>query len=219
MAERASYHHGNLQAALIEVGIRRAQTQSAAEIGLRDIARELGVSAMAVYRHFPSKQAYLQALACEGVRLMGEEQAAAAQRFAHANDQFAEAGRAYVRFALKHPGLFRLIFASGLDNPVDAQMDASAQDTHNQSPQDAHSAGVLLVSFVRTLLGKGAPDVEVRVVAYRAWSLVHGLAMLMLDKQIDQAEGMALLERIVSTEIEIAGRAMTKASQAARAHR
>jgi hypothetical protein len=36
--------------------------------------------------------------------------------------------------------------------------------------------------------------------AYRAWSLVHGLAMLILDKQIGRQEGLAMIDKIVSAD-------------------
>src|SRR3546814_16948384 len=48
-----------------------------AELGLRALARDVGVSATALYRHFPDKEALLDALADEGLRRLGALQAPA----------------------------------------------------------------------------------------------------------------------------------------------
>ena len=55
-SERA-YHHGDLRNALIEAGLAALEAQDASELSLRALARELGVSANAVYRHFADKDA------------------------------------------------------------------------------------------------------------------------------------------------------------------
>jgi AcrR family transcriptional regulator len=53
-----SYHHGDLRSALIEAGLRHLESGGEADISLRQLARETGVSATAVYRHFPDKKAH-----------------------------------------------------------------------------------------------------------------------------------------------------------------
>ena len=74
---RDAYHHGDLRSALIEAGMHALSTHSADALSLRALAREVGVSATAVYRHFPDRDALLVALA-----LTGFDQLAAAQQAA-----------------------------------------------------------------------------------------------------------------------------------------
>ena len=62
-----AYHHGDLRSALVAAGLKALEQGDAADLSLRQIAREVGVSATAVYRHFPDKQALLGALAEEGI--------------------------------------------------------------------------------------------------------------------------------------------------------
>ena len=83
------------------------------DVSLRELARTVGVSPAAVYRHFPNKDALLAELANEGLRILGTTQRAAYDAAGGGPSGFAETGRAYVRFALAHPALFRLIFAHG----------------------------------------------------------------------------------------------------------
>ena len=73
----ARYHHGDLRAALIEEGLEQLSQRPADEVSLREIARNVGVSATAVYRHFPDKAALLAALC-----IIGDEKLSAAFRTA-----------------------------------------------------------------------------------------------------------------------------------------
>ncbi len=181
-----NYHHGDLRAAVIEEGLRLLESRSAETLSLREVARNVGVSAPAVYRHFPDKAAFLSALATEGYARLAREQISAAA--ASPSEEFAASGRAYVRFALANPGLFRLIFTSATSTPPQLAKERPG------------SAGGELVRHVGAVLGDKASESERAVLAYRAWSLVHGLAMLLLDRQIAEDEGLALLDRIVSTD-------------------
>ena len=59
---RATYHHGNLQAALEDAALSLLATQPAAKISLREVARRAGVSHNAPYNHFGDRAALLSAL-------------------------------------------------------------------------------------------------------------------------------------------------------------
>ena len=69
-----TYHHGDLRAALIEAGLKLLEDRQGDDIGLREAARAVGVSATAVYRHFPDKAALLRALSAEGFARLAEAQ-------------------------------------------------------------------------------------------------------------------------------------------------
>jgi AcrR family transcriptional regulator len=164
-----AYHHGDLRSALIEAGLAHLESGGEADISLRQLARETGVSATAVYRHFPDKRALLAALAAEGFALLGVAQREASAAAGGGAEGFAATGRAYVRFALANPALFRLTFthagigaASGLGDD---------------------EASRLLLAYAREFAGAEAP-----ALALQAWSVAHGLAMLMLDGRIKPSD-------------------------------
>jgi AcrR family transcriptional regulator len=167
IAARA-YHHGDLRSALVEAGLAALNTTAIADLSLRQLARDVGVSATAVYRHFPDKQALLAALASEGMEQLGHFQQAAAQNAASQAESFAATGQAYVRFALANPALFRLIFSQRV--PV------------GQTIFGDNLAARMLQDMAASTVG-GNPD-ETRRLMIQAWSVVHGLAMLMLDQQL-----------------------------------
>lgn len=175
---RSRYHHGDLRAALISEGLRLLATRDVDLLSLREMARNVGVSATSVYRHFPDKDALMTALAHEGLQQLGLAQAAASDAAGGGAAGFAATGRAYVRFALDNPALFRLIFASPA---LGAERDG----------------GSLANQLLRAnALQQAGPDNdEANVRAVKAWAMVHGLALLMLDGQIPVDH--ALIDRAI----------------------
>jgi AcrR family transcriptional regulator len=111
MAERP-YHHGNLRTALLDEAERTVRERGVQELSLRELAREIGVSHGAPRRHFPDRQALLDALAEAGFERLGVE-----LREAHegAGEDFQSrlqaTAAAYVRFATRDAALLELMFA------------------------------------------------------------------------------------------------------------
>src|SRR6476469_1040818 len=98
--EEKTYHHGDLRRALIDAGLELLESRDAEALSLREVARSVGVSATAVYRHFPDKNALLDALAAEGLGRLAAAQHKAADASGGGEAGFAATGAAYVRFAL-----------------------------------------------------------------------------------------------------------------------
>ncbi|MEH6696692.1 MAG: TetR/AcrR family transcriptional regulator [Hyphomonas sp.] len=186
-ANKGGYHHGDLRSALIETGLKMLEQGSAEALSLREIAREIGVSATSIYRHFPDKDALLAALAAEGMAKLAREQKAAAMG-KDGKEAFTEMGRAYVRFAVRNPALFRLIYT-----PLPA-----AADPNCVNPEE--SPGWLLRQSIAGLAGATASAAQKRAALLRAWSLVHGLAMLILSGQIAGPDADSLINEVVSVD-------------------
>ncbi|MBB2172735.1 TetR/AcrR family transcriptional regulator [Gluconacetobacter asukensis] len=179
--KKRSYHHGDLRAALIAEGLRLLGKRDVDALSLREVARGVGVSATSVYRHFPDKDALLTALALEGLAQLGAAQRAAAEAAGGGSAGFAATGRAYVRFALANPALFRLIFTSPVLEPAKA---AGTLDSE---------AWTLLQANAAMVAARQGGEAATR--AIEAWALVHGLAMLMLDGQIPADE--TIIEKVI----------------------
>ena len=184
---RPSYHHGDLRAAAIDEALALLEQGTLEDLSLREVARNAGVSATAVYRHFPSKDDLLKALAIHGLALLAEQQRKAAAR-SGGNEAFAQTGRAYVRFALNHPNLFRLIF---IHSPGHMRPDTN-------SPEG--SPAWLLRHYIGQAMGPRATPEQVFVSVLRAWALVHGLAMLILDGQVERKAAEALIDQVIAPD-------------------
>lgn len=172
-----TYHHGDLRNALIEAGMAALAQHDASALSLRALARELGVSANAAYRHFADKDALLSALATEGFQRFAAEQAASALepggQPGHATDALAS-GLRYVHFAQRHPGLFRLMFGRFLHGSQDPALQAAAMAAFGQLLAQSRPEGARL----------DPPDEATLMRALAKWSLVHGLSHLLLEGQL-----------------------------------
>ncbi len=185
-----SYHHGDLRSALIETGLSWLSTRQGDDISLREVARLVGVSATAVYRHFPDKQALIAALCERGEAGLATAQRAAADDVGGGGAGFGASGQAYVRFALANPGLFRLMMsARPATGPLKDVLD------------DKSTAMRGLRADVAAAL-PNSEDTQQRLAAIHAWSLVHGMAMLMLDGMIPSDE--ALIRSIGASQFDAA---------------
>jgi AcrR family transcriptional regulator len=161
MSTSASYHHGDLRAALLRAAAELLEKQGLAALSLREVARRAGVSHNAPYRHFPNREALLAGLAAEGFRMLADGQASGGR----------ERGLAYVRFALEHPQRFRLMFGGVLPIGEYAELREEGRRAY-QGLEDGFRE-----------LGEDA-----RLAAAAAWSLVHGLSNLILDGHFAQAQ-------------------------------
>jgi AcrR family transcriptional regulator len=128
-------------------------------VGLRAVARDAGVSAMAPYRHFRDKEVLLAAVAMRGFDDL-RTVLLAADAPADARDALVAQGEAYLAFARAHPTLFRLMFAGHGGGPP---------------PVEDNAYGVM----VRRVQQLAPANVEAATLA--CWSAVHGMATLALD--------------------------------------
>lgn len=107
------YHHGNLRTALLAAAERGLRENGVDELSLRDLARELGVSHAAPRRHFPDRQALLDALAVAGFARLDTMLRAA---LAEADDEFPSRLQAtvtaYICFATENAALLELMYTS-----------------------------------------------------------------------------------------------------------
>jgi AcrR family transcriptional regulator len=181
---KPGYHHGDLRAELIRIGLAHLARVPAEPLSLREIARVAGVSATAVYRHFPDKRALEGALCRAGAEQLGAEQARAMELSGGGQDGFTAIGRAYVRFALANPALFRLISKT------------QAPNDFFEGKSDTQSSAMRLLRDSVSALTVGEVDEEQqRAKAIKSWAMVHGLAFLMLDGLIPADE--ALIDRVI----------------------
>lgn len=168
-----TYHHGNLRAALIEAGLAALEQSDLADFSLRAVAREVGVSANAAYRHFANKDDLLGAVAAEGFRRFAAQQAAAAQGAANTLNLQSATAKAYVTFAQAHPALFRLMFSRFL-------YASSSEDLKTA----ASTAFQLLLQASAQQAGVPPDSEQALMTAIANWSMVHGLSHLLLDGQL-----------------------------------
>lgn len=170
--ETARYHHGDLKAALRAAAEQILIERGVAEVGLREVARAVGVSHAAPYRHYDGREALLADIAAGGFERLGARMAAVGD--AAPRDRIVAIAGAYIGFALEEPAIFRLMFGPELSKPSHPELKAKA-DAAFAAAREAMIA-----------LGARPPATMESVTC---WSLVHGLATLILDDRIEEHGG------------------------------
>ena len=169
---RATYHHGDLRAALIDAGEAVIADRGVDGFSLREAARRAGVSPGAPAHHFGDARGLLTAIAARAFRRLADrlaeaDRGAGPDRRARLHAQ----GQAYVAFALAHPAGFDLMWRKAmLDGSNADYLDASRAAFRVLSES---SAG-------RSVSPDAAPP---EVIA--AWAVVHGYARLALDSGME----------------------------------
>ncbi len=158
----------DLKGRLAAAARRRLERGGLEALTLRAVARDVGVSHMAPYRHFDSKDALLAAVAEQGFHALTQAMARAA-----ASRPGSWVGAAYVAFALDNPALYRLMF-SGKLAPFDRfpALVAAGANAFQMCLQACETDAVG---------GQARPDEARRRAAVALWSIVHGLAMLAME--------------------------------------
>jgi AcrR family transcriptional regulator len=145
-------------------------------LSLRDVARKLGVSHQAPYRHYPSRGHLLSAV----MRSCFQAFAAhldARQRFDDPAQDLESLGVQYLRYAQEHPLEYRLMFSTTWPEPAEAS-DLATDATH---------AFDILRGVLRRMHGDSAAMREaVELDALYIWSTMHGLAGVMNGQCIDK---------------------------------
>ncbi len=182
-ARPQTYHHGDLHDALLKAAEIVLERDGVQGLTLRAAAREAGVSHAAPTHHFGDMTGLLSELAAVGFQRFGAALREAASGHGSAHARLDAMGMAYVSFARKHPDLFMLMFRS---ERLDFDRPALKQAMLESNAALASGVGAHLGEAVtpdRLTLAQAAEMV-------RAWSLVHGFAVLLLDHRLDRFLGL-----------------------------
>jgi AcrR family transcriptional regulator len=164
------YHHGNLREALLDAAFQRVDARGADALNMRELAREVGVSSAAPFRHFADKQALLRAVAARAAAELERSLDQASERCVDALTQFRAMTVAYVRFAAEHPALFDLLHEH---EPQSNRFLGQVNDERRQK----------LIALI--IEGQNAgliPEADPELIALTSEALTHGLARMIVDR-------------------------------------
>ena len=193
----------DLRSELLRTSRQLLDESGPSALSMREVARRADCTHQAPYHYFANREAILAALVCEGFEELADMLAAAHERLGVADPHavLTASGNAYVEFALRHPGVFRVMFRPDVCDP----------ERFPEVVQAGERARHELARLAKVMMGDGA-QLEAEVLI---WSTVHGLASLLLDgplagefssmeERIDFARGVVGL-----AEIPFAGTAPT----------
>ena len=179
---KPAYHHGDLPLQAQNLALETLRAQGDAAISLRALAKQLGVSAPALYRHFSDRNTMLAELAIGGFEALTARLRAVDQKTPR--KALIEIGLVYVNFAQEEPNLYRLMFGGRvLPLGVHPRLDAAGKSAFKvleNTVANARQLGYL----------KPSP---VSLITAAAWSLVHGLSQLTIDGHLPGAKAEPML--------------------------
>ncbi|MFZ5571843.1 MAG: TetR/AcrR family transcriptional regulator [Thermodesulfobacteriota bacterium] len=173
-----TYHHGNLQNTLIQATLELIGKKGVEAFTIREVARRAGVSHAAPYRHFKDKDTLLAAVAKEGFDTMVRHMR---DRIAECPEdrlrQFQNCGIAYIEFAIRHPAHYRVMFGP-----------AKSRSRETEAVRESAAAAFqTLLDCIAACQAAGlVRSGELPDMALSAWSLVHGFAMLCIDRYVTE---------------------------------
>jgi AcrR family transcriptional regulator len=204
-----TYHHGDLRDALVQAALREAEQGGPEAISIKALARELGVSQPAPYRHFADREALLEAVTAEAFRQFSAMLRDTIGKPSKQSklSRFAEAT---LDFGLRRNGIYRLMFASR---------------TMACAPKSSELHGAAMETFGLLIEALEAPAVGFlrERSALKIWASLHGVVMLaeqgLLTGQVAHMTREELVQDIVeqtklalSVAIKAAGRGRKAAS-------
>src|SRR3954469_8178650 len=173
----APYHHGALREALLQAAEKLLERDGLAGLTLRAVAREAGVSHAAPTHHFGDLSGLLSELAAIGFRHFNAAMAAADSSGPSPLDKAMARAKAYVAYARAHPGMYGLMFRT-------ERLDITRASLHEAaSASFAGLAGAIGASRHEQIAAEALSLDQAAAIA-RAWSLVHGFTMLLLDGRL-----------------------------------
>jgi len=181
MKKHKPYHHGNLREALLNAALRLISEVGPTAFTLREVARRAGVSHNAPYRHFRDRDELMAAVATQGYSELTQAMLDAVEQEPGALERLQRAGLAYVKFALRRPEHFTVMFDAPASKPSQ-KLCFNPSKMNTQYPEAAEAAEQsfrTLLNFVAACQQEGVLSAgDTKRLALLSWSIVHGIAKL-----------------------------------------
>lgn len=186
---------GSLRDTLVAAAVALIARKGPQGFSLREVARRARVSEAAPYWHFADREALLAAVAERGFVEMAKGMMEIWSQGGEPAERFRALGIGYVRFALAHPSYLRVMFGSEVPDKAE----------HPALKEAGERTFALLVRAITECQAAGqARSGPPEALAVAAWSIVHGLAALLVDGKLeDHAPTAAEAERLAHTVTDL----------------
>jgi AcrR family transcriptional regulator len=181
MRKPKPYHHGNLREALLNAALRLISEVGPTAFTLREVARRAGVSHNAPYRHFKDRDELMAAVSTQGYEELTGALLDAGEQEPGTLARLKGAGLAYVKFALRRPEHFTVMFDAPASKPSEKVCfnPAKMKIKYPQAAEAAERSFRTLMNYVAASQQEGLLRAgDTKELALLTWSIVHGIAKL-----------------------------------------
>ena len=125
-----AYHHGDLRDALVQAALQEAERGGPEAINISALAKKLGVSQPAPYKHFADRETLLVAVTAEAFRQFSAMLRASIVEPSN-RSKLSRFAQLTLDFGLRRNGVYRLMFASRVMAcaPKDSELHSAAMET------------------------------------------------------------------------------------------
>ena len=186
---KAKYHHGDLREALIAAAYQIVNESGPENFLVADACRLAGVSTAAPYRHFKDREEILAEVTARGFDEMTSDTMQAVEAHGEGTlDAIVAMGHAYVNFAVKRQGVFRLMFG---------QEGAVAEQEHVVEI-GTNCFGYVIDQVAKYCTSNGL-ERDANEIAVRLWTLVHGASSLLIDGKYEKVAPDTDVEALIAS--------------------
>jgi AcrR family transcriptional regulator len=182
-----TYHHGDLRDALVQAALGEAELGGPEAISISALAKKLGVSQPAPYKHFADRESLLTAVTAEALRQFSAALRDSIEKPSK-RSKLSRLAQATLDFGLRRNGIYRLIFASRIMAcaPKGSELHVAALETFDLVVESLEAPAVGLLRERSAL---------------HIWAALHGVVMLaeqgLLTGQLANVSREELVEDIV----------------------
>ena len=159
-----TYHHGDLRDALVQAALGEVELGGPEAVSISALAKKLGVSQPAPYRHFADRETLLTAVTAEAFRQFSATLRESISKPSK-RSKLSRFALAMLDFGLRRNGIYRLMFASRTMAcaPKGTELHAAAMETFGLALEALEAPAVGLLRERHAL---------------KIWAALHGVVML-----------------------------------------
>ena len=196
-----TYHHGDLRDALIQAALQEVELGGPEAVSIKALAKKLGVSQPAPYRHFADRDALLEAVTAEAFRQFNDIMREAVDT-PSTHSKLSRFAQASLAFGLQRHGVYRLMFASRTMAcaPKGSELHTAAMET----------LALLIDAFEAPAVGLLRERQALKI-----WAGLHGIVMLAEQGLLTGESAQISREQLMDEFVEQTKLALTVALKAA----
>jgi AcrR family transcriptional regulator len=185
-----TYHQEELRQKLLDKAKEIFLNEGIKSVTVRRISKELNVSPMAFYHYFKDLKVFIQELSISFILDLEEISKKAVSSNLSGYPKLYRLGYEYVKYALDHPKQFLLMFKPEYGSVI--KFEWSTTPLYK-----------VLMATVIEICPKNTSPQDLQIAALSVWSLVHGLAMLLVDGPFYEMQKQPqMLEQIIKKVLE-----------------